>query len=130
MLDPESLVIRGGAMADEYLLINAQTAYESPRFRGQWILSAVSLPDQPAEEIVRLSPQITQAQYHVTTAGQLIDAGFPAVEQNPPHAQILLNESLAGEPPTHETWETLRFIFGEGVDNPFYPERKRSGAKR
>jgi len=125
MLDRGWLVVRGGDMADATLTRAAELAFNSPHLRGTWAISVASVPEVSAEEIVRQCPNITQKRYRVAQAGDLIDAGFLPFADNPPHAVLAFQE-----PPTLETWSTLRSIFSGVFVNPCYSERKIYGGRK
>jgi hypothetical protein len=98
---------------------NVDIHYADPETRGEWALSIASLPGATADEIVRDAPFVKQSVYRIGNAADLIDAGFRLVEDDPPHALILLDGR-----PDEETFERLRALFPKQVENPYSKERK------
>lgn len=112
-------------MADETLRKNVDEHFGSPETADEWAMSVASVHGVPHAEVVAQAPTITQRTYCWTTAGRLIDAGYPVVEDEPPHALVLLPG-----PVTAEMAEELRTLFDGHAENPYYMERKRHGGRR
>jgi hypothetical protein len=107
-------------MESTTLELSTAEHYQNPSTRGEWALSVFSLPAMSHQGIVAASEDIRHRVYRVATAGNLIDAGYPVVADDPPHALVkLINE------PTEEMWTELRMLFAEEHENPFYKERKQ-----
>ena len=82
---------------------------------GEYALSVAAWPGYDVDEIA-LHPDadfLIQGKVRVATAKTLRERGYNAVEDDLPHALILLPG-----PPTEETWEELRALFSDVRPNP------------
>jgi hypothetical protein len=84
-------------------------------FRGELALSVATMPGLTANEIALddRSKFLTQGKMRVTTVGALRSAGYEVVEDDEPHALVLLPQK-----PDEAMLEELRAIFAETRDNP------------
>ena len=116
-------MVRGGRMELEHLSRNAEEHHANPHTPDEWALSVAFGPD-PAQ-IVADCPFITQHHYRWTSARRLVEAGFVLVEDEPPHALLLLPGPVTAEMATE-----LRSLFDQEEENPFYRERKSYGGRK
>jgi hypothetical protein len=111
-------------MDDASMQRNVEEHHESPETRGEWALSVAALPGATLDEIIEAAREILHGKYRWTVVARLVDAGYPVVEDDPPHALVMLSG-----PMTIELGERLRALFGGENDNPYHKERKRNGGK-
>lgn len=119
-VNDDAVVVRGGVMGTDTLQRNAQEHFASPLTPDEWALSVSSLPGATHDEIVAEATEIVQRKYRVAIAADLFAVGFVVVEDDPPHALLLLDAE-----PTDETCELLRTLFIEEFTNPYHEERTR-----
>ena len=106
-------------MGSESLQANAEEHFHNPATHGEWAISVASLPEASAEEVVAAAHQILHRKFRVADADALADAGFVPVQDNPPHALLLLPS-----PPDEDMWVQLRTLFNDVRTNPYYQERR------
>ena len=123
-LDDDDIVVRGGLMASDFLIRNAEEHHRNPQTRGEWALSVASLPDCTIDEILEQAVRIKNRQCRTTRAGTLREAGYEVVSDRPPHALVMLDGPL-----TEGTCRELRALFSVQIDNPYHNERSNRGTK-
>lgn len=106
-------------MESSKLEASAQTHFNDPETRGEWALSVATLPSASHEEIVVAADWIKQRVYRFGTVGTLVQAGFPVLADDPPHAVLMLLTE-----PTEEMWAALRLLLPNQFNNPLFEERR------
>ncbi|MGH7641748.1 MAG: hypothetical protein ACRENX_01815 [Candidatus Dormibacteria bacterium] len=123
-LPPNAIVVRGGAMADRDLERSVAAHHADPDCREEWALSVSSSPDATAAKIVEASIWLNHRTYRWTRASKLFDAGYRVIEDEPPHALVLLPG-----PMTPKIGGELRAVFDTEEENPYHGERKLHSGK-
>ena len=111
-LPDHALVVRGGTLATQDVLNNAEATHIQT---GVWGISARSDVDASLEDLTRARRPLPHPQVSVTTAGDLRAAGFDvAMTAGPPHCTVYLGD----ETPDDATVTRLRKAFRAPVRNP------------
>ena len=110
-LPDDAVVIRFGLSAPETL---RKSALEHHDERGDFAISAFSLPGARAEDLARLGA-LPHPRIRETTVGRLREAGYDVIPDPPPegHALIMLPRL-----PTHDDWGAVCDTFASPTLNP------------
>ncbi|MGC1405602.1 MAG: hypothetical protein WA938_02560 [Candidatus Dormiibacterota bacterium] len=122
-------------------LIGDDIANEPHQRPSRWIIDFASMPTtlrrwgsgrsrarvylvRPLDEIIEVAREINHGKYRWTVVGRLVEAGYPVVEDQPPHSLVMLNGPMDAA-----TAESLRGLFDAENVNPFARERRVLGGK-
>ena len=110
-LPDAAVVIRFGLSAPDTLRKTALAHHDE---RGDFAISAVSLPDADAEALAHLGA-LLHPRIRETTVGRIRAAGYDVVPDPPPegHALIMLPQL-----PTDTDWTTISDVFDPPQANP------------